>query len=149
MAWQAVDRTPRANLASEVSMSLRTDNQRELRYAYVNIGQKALEELGAKKGDKLRIERGTGDNHGWLRISKAQSGHALGIQSGKSDRLRVYFRAWSTMSQVDQSSIICEWRSPGVGIIEVRLPPWAYSEEAARQAPRREHITLLAKAQRM
>jgi hypothetical protein len=143
MSWAPIKKRPPGARDHQVAMSLRHEERRGGHYAYVYIGPEALAALGAAKYTKVRLERGDGEHHGWMRMSKTASGdgHSLSVESGSADgashRLRLYFRAWPEMAKTEQSSSPCKWRRAGHEMIEIELPTWCFTERAAKVTPLR------------
>jgi hypothetical protein len=90
----------------------------------IRLSEPALEALGAKIGDVICVQRGAGNDDGWLRLSKSAPGFRI---RGNNKRARPWigFAAWPECGREPRRAEVCEWAIECPHVIKLKLPAWA------------------------
>lgn len=141
MSWETIDpRMPTRYDSDKPRIGLVGGEATKLKgariYMAIRFTPANVEALGAKPGDTLLVQRGTGPDIGWLRITKG-SGYILRGSNSKRLRPWIGFVPWPECGTEKRPAVLVEWEKVADHVIKVRLPPWAYPQTFADQKVRK------------
>jgi hypothetical protein len=88
---------------------------------YITLGRDVCTSLGLERGSRVSIAKGTDNDHGWLRLAKAQNGFTVFKHGAPNRALRLSLSVIADGQK--HGSEACEHRIED-GALYIRLPDW-------------------------
>lgn len=136
MAWHTIEPLSRENRADprvKVSLVKAKSRSASLLLA-VRLSPPSLVALTIKKGDRVQVDRGSGEDDGWLRLVKNPQGFTI-RDSSTGGSLFFAFVAWPECGQKPLRGDFVEWEPDGRNTIKVKLPSWAVADTRFTEEP--------------
>ncbi|MBV8169485.1 MAG: hypothetical protein JO021_22000 [Alphaproteobacteria bacterium] len=106
MSWQTHNPTTGGRASSGLAFGIYDYGDRGV-HAMIRFASDLTAQLDWRRGDRVRIDVGTGEHAGLVRLTKAAFGYKISRQSGAGEVLIVKCRAWPALKAEPVPSVTC------------------------------------------